>query len=386
MSETQKKKKILPFVLGTVFLLVAYFGVSKLIYVFGNEDTENAYLETNIASISPKTAGYVTAIMVSENQHVKKGDTLLRIDDRELTLKVQQAEIALRNAEANLIITRGNAGTADAGAQFAKANTATSESNVDAAAAGLITAQSNIDAAQARYWKANEDFKRYASLVADKAITQQQFDAIKAEKESSEAMYKAAQQQFVVLTKQTSVASKQADAGRGQENVAKNQAGVATKQIELAEILIEQRQSELEYARLQLSYAVLLSPCDGVVSKKSVQVGQLLTIGTPVCSVVDDHNLWLTANFKETQVAKMHVGDKVKVDVDAYPSIKFEGRIESIAAATGAKFALLPPDNASGNFVKVVQRIPVKIVITETSKQAIQLRAGMSAKAIVPVH
>lgn len=386
MSETQKKKKILPFVLGTVFLLVAYFGVSKLIYVFGNEDTENAYLETNIASISPKTAGYVTAIMVSENQHVKKGDTLLRIDDRELTLKVQQAEIALRNAEANLMITRGNAGTADAGAQFAKANTATSESNVDAAAAGLITAQSNIDAAQARYWKANKDFKRYASLLADKAITQQQFDAIKAEKESSEAMYKAAQQQFVVLTKQTSVASKQADAGRGQENVAKNQAGVATKQIELAEILIEQRRSELEYARLQLSYAVLLSPCDGVVSKKSVQVGQLLNIGTPVCSVVDDHNLWLTANFKETQVAKMHVGDKVKVDVDAYPSIKFEGRIESIAAATGAKFALLPPDNASGNFVKVVQRIPVKIVITETSKQAIQLRAGMSAKAIVPVH
>jgi membrane fusion protein (multidrug efflux system) len=386
MSETQKKKKILPFVLGTVFLVVAYFGVSKLIYVFGNEDTENAYLETNIASISPKTAGYVSAIMVSENQHVKKGDTLLRIDDRELTLKVQQAEIALRNAEANLKITRGNAGTADAGAQFAKANTATSESNVDAAAAGLITAQANIDAAQARYWKANEDFRRYASLVADKTITQQQFDAIKAEKESSEAMYKAALQQFVVLTKQTSVASKQADAGRGQENVAKNQAGVATKQIELAEIMIEQRRSELEYATLQLSYAVLLSPCDGVVSKKSVQVGQLLNIGTPVCSVVEDDNLWLTANFKETQVAKMHVGDKVKVDVDAYPSIEFEGRIESIAAATGAKFALLPPDNASGNFVKVVQRIPVKIVITETSKEAVQLRAGMSAKAIVPVQ
>jgi membrane fusion protein (multidrug efflux system) len=199
-------------------------------------------------------------------------------------------------------------------------------------------------------------------------------------------MYKAAQQQYVVLTKQTSVASKQAAAGRGQENVATKQAGVASKQIELAEIMIEQRRSELEYAKLQLSYAVLLSPCDGVVSKKSVQVGQLLNIGTPVCSVVQDDNLWLTANFKETQVAKMHVGDKVKVDVDAYPSIEFEGKIESIAAATGAKFALLPPDNASGNFVKVVQRIPVKIVITETSKQAIQLRAGMSAKAIVPVH
>jgi membrane fusion protein, multidrug efflux system len=384
MSDTKKKNKILPFVLGGVLLIGGYFGVTKLMYIFGNEDTENAYLETNIAAISPKTAGYVTAVKVKENQMVKKGDTLVTIDDRELKLRVMQAEIALKNAEANLGITRANAGTAGAGVSVAKSNVETTLGSTDAASAGIATAQANIEAAKARAWKAGEDFKRYSALLAEKAVTQQQFDAIKAEKDASEAQWNAAQRQLEVINKQVEVTRKQSNAGRGQENVAQNQASAANKQVELAQVLIEQRRSELDFAKLQLSYAVVLAPCDGVVSKKAVQVGQLLNVGTPICSIVDNQNLWITANFKENQVAKMAIGDKVKIEVDAFAKTEFEGEIESIAAATGAKFALLPPDNASGNFVKVVQRIPVKIII-KPNPNAGQLRAGMSAKAIVPI-
>jgi membrane fusion protein, multidrug efflux system len=384
MSDTKKKSNVLPFVLGGVLLVGGYFAVTKLMYVFNNEDTENAYLETNIAAISPKIAGYVTAIKIKENQHVKKGDTLITIDNRELKLRVQQAEIALKNAEANLGIMRANAGTAGAGVGLAKSNFETTVGSTEAASAGIATAQANIEAAKARAWKAGEDFKRYSALLAEKAVTQQQFDGIKAEKEASEAQFNAAQRQLEVINKQIEVTRKQSNAGRGQETVAQNQVTAANKQIELAQVLIEQRKSEVEFSKLQLSYSVVLAPCDGVVAKKAAQVGQLLNVGTPICSIVDDQNLWITANFKENQVAKMSVGDKVKVEVDAFPKTDFEGEIESIAAATGAKFALLPPDNASGNFVKVVQRIPVKIVI-KSPNSAGQLRAGMSAKAIVPI-
>jgi membrane fusion protein, multidrug efflux system len=379
-----KKSKILPIVIGAVLLTAGYFGVTKLIYIFSNEDTENAYLETNIAAISPKTTGYVTAVKVKENQLVKKGDTLITIDNRELRLRVQQAEIALKNAEANLGVTRANAGTAGASVTVAKSNYETTVGSIDAANAGVATAQANIEAARVRAWKANEDYKRYSALLTEKAVTQQQFDAIRAEKEASEAQYNASQRQLDAINKQVDVTRKQSNAGRGQENIAQNQVGVANKQIELAQVLIEQRRSEVEFAKLQLSYAIVLAPCDGTVAKKAVQVGQLLNIGAPICSIVDDKNLWITANFKETQVAKMNVGDKVKVIVDAYEKTEFEGEIESIAAATGAKFALLPPDNASGNFVKVVQRIPVKINIKTTNGSA-HLRAGMSAKAVVPI-
>lgn len=383
MAENTKKTKVLPLILGAVLLIAGIFIVRTLTYMFSNEETENAYLESNISTISPKTSGYVLEVRINDNQRIQKGDTLVLLDDRELRLRVQQAEIALKNAEVNLDITQANAGTAGTNVGLAKSNFETSVGSVDAVGAGIATAQANIDAAKARAWKANEDFKRYTVLLAQKAVTQQQFDAIKTEKDAADAILKGAERQLEAVSKQVDVAKKQSKAGLSQESVAKKQLGTAQQQIELAKVIIEQRKSELDFARLQLSYAALIAPCDGVVSKKAVQIGQLLNIGSPICSILDDQNVWITANFKETQVAKMHAGDKVKVKVDAYPKIDFEGEIESIAGATGAKFALLPPDNASGNFVKVVQRIPVKIILKQQPNTI--LRTGMSTKVIVPI-
>lgn len=420
-------KRIMPIVAGVVILGLAYFIGTKVMYSLHNEDTENAQLETTISPIVSRISGYVTSLKVAENQEVKKGDTLFIIDDRDLKLKVQQAEIALRSAEANVELVKANAmtsgsavvtsranlettsagvETANAGAESALAGVETANASIAIANAGVETANGNIEAAKIKVWKATQDYNRYADLLAKKSVTQQQFDNAKAEKESAEAQLlvaekqlnaakkqvELAQKQAIVVQKQVEIAQKQANvskkqtsSGKAQEAAAKTQENAASKQIDVAQVLIEQRRSELEFAKLQLSYCYVLAPIDGFISKKNIQLGQLVNAGAPLFSIVDESSIWVVANFKETQIAKMKVGDKVELKVDAFPQEKFEGEIESISAATGAKFALLPPDNASGNFVKVVQRIPVKIVIKTKETPGKQLRAGMNVKVVVPV-
>lgn len=430
MENSAKKnpaKRIMPIVAGVVILGLAYFIGSKVIHSMHNEETENAQLETNISPIVSRISGYVTALKVVENQEVKKGDTLFVIDDRDLKLKVQQAEIALKSAEANVEVVRANVATsgsavvtshanvettsagvesANAGAESALAGLESANASIAIANAGVETANGNIEAAKIKVWKATQDFNRYSDLLAKKSITQQQFDNAKAEKDGAEAQLavaekqlnqarkqvELAQKQAIVVQKQVEIAQKQANvskkqtgAGKAQEEGAKTQQNAAAKQVSVAEVVIEQRRSELEFAKLQLSYCYVLAPIDGFISKKNVQLGQLVNAGAPLFSIVDDSNIWVMANFKETQIARMKVGDKVELKVDAFPEDKFEGEIESVSAATGAKFALLPPDNASGNFVKVVQRIPVKIVIKSKGKDEKQLRAGMNVRVVVPI-
>jgi membrane fusion protein (multidrug efflux system) len=201
--------------------------------------------------------------------------------------------------------------------------------------------------------------------------TQQQFDNAKAAKDLAEKQMEQAQK---------AVATYQARLAASSSNV-----NVSEKNLKVAQIMVEQRQEELDLAKLNLSYATITAPCDGYVSKKNVQPGQLVSVGQNLFALVDESEMWVVANFKETQIEKMKVGQKVKIEVDAYPGKDFEGTIQSLAAATGSMFALLPPDNATGNFVKVVQRIPVKIVIDRNQNKDYPLRAGMNVKAIVKV-
>lgn len=442
-NTTQKTptKRIMPIVAGVVILGLLYFIGTKIMYSLHNEDTENAQLESSISPIVSRISGYVTALKVAENQAVKKGDTLFIIDDRDLKLKLQQAEIALKSAEANVELVRANVATtgsavitshanvettsagvesanagaesANASAESALAGVETANASISIANAGVETANGNVEAAKIKVWKATQDFNRYSDLLAKKSVTQQQFDNAKAEKEGAEAQLfvaekqlntakkqvELAQKQAFVVQKQANVAQKQAEVAQKQANVSKKQTGTgkaqeeaakiqqsaAGKQIGVAEVMIEQRRSEVDFAKLQLSYCYVLAPIDGFVSKKNIQLGQLVNAGSPLFSIVDESNIWVVANFKETQIAEMKVGDKVELKVDAFPKEKFEGEIQSISATTGAKFALLPPDNASGNFVKVVQRIPVKIVLKSKSEAGKQLRAGMNVKVVVPI-
>jgi membrane fusion protein (multidrug efflux system) len=354
--------------------------------MLNNEDTENSQLETNIVPVAPKVSGYVTEVLIKDNQQVKVGDTLVKIDDRDQKLRVLQAEINLKNAEANLALVKSNKNAVGANVNTSDASLQATSASVDAANSSVATANANVEMAKIRVWKATQDFNRYDMLLKEKSASQQQFDNAKAEKESAEAALKIAEKQALTAQSQAAATGKQIDISKSQKSAVQSQVSVAQSQITLAETQVQQRRAELDLAKLQLSYYAVTAPSNGVVSRKNVQIGQFLNVAQPLMSIVDDTNIWVIANFKETQVGRMKVGQKVKIKVDAYKNKDFEGTIESFAAATGAKFSLLPPDNATGNFVKVVQRIPVKIVLPTNVSAETPLRAGMSVDVVVPIN
>jgi membrane fusion protein (multidrug efflux system) len=286
----------------------------------------------------------VTNVSVVDNQVVRSGAALVTIDPREFELKVANTEAALRTAEVAL--------------ETAKAN----EHNVRAA---LAVAQSNAHAAEIAYGKAGDDLKRDKSLVQGGAITQQQYDATKAAFDAAAA---------------------QMETARNQVEVVRAQIATAQTQVEAATSQIAQKKNDLQFAQLQLDYTHIAAPADGRVSKKNVEVGQLVQAGQPLMAIAEDSTVWVTANFKETQLNEIRVGEPVEIEVDGYPDTTFVGQVESISAATGAKFALLPPDNATGNFVKVTQRVPVRIALRNVPTAPYTLRPGMSANVIVTVQ
>ncbi len=381
-----ENKKVIRFiVIGTVLSAAAFFGFKKASFMLNNEDTENSQIETNIVPVLPKISGWVTEVLVKDNQQVKTGDTLVKIDDRDLKLRVLQAEVALKNAESNVSLIAANAGTVNANVMTSDATIQVQNTGIAAGEAAVGTATANIEIAKIRVRKATQDFNRADQLLKEKSGTQAAYDNAKAEKESAEAAVVVAEKQVASAQVQVEAARRQTSIGNSQKNAAQTQVASAQQQINVARTQIEQRKAELELAKLQLSFAVVTSPMSGQVSRKNVQLGQLVNAGQPLMSLVDDTNVWVIANFKETQIGKMKVGQKVTIHVDAYAGKGFEGTIESFAGATGAKFSLLPPDNSTGNFVKVVQRVPTKILITDKATAEMPLRAGMSVGVVVPV-
>jgi membrane fusion protein (multidrug efflux system) len=306
-------------VLGLVVLAVAAgvaFGVKEIVFYQHHAETDDAQVEGHIDPVLPKISGFVTEVLVRDNQKVEAGQLLLKIDARDFQAKADTARAAFDNARAK-----------------------------------TAAAAANVSQARTQSLKAAADVARYAPLRAKEEISQQQYDAAKAAADSA------------------------ADA-----------VTAARMNVSAAEAEAAQKKADLAYAELQLSYASVAAPASGTISKKSVEVGQYVQAGQPLLAIVEDAETWVVANFKETQLKKMRVGQPVAIEVDAYPKAVFHGKVESFAAATGAKFALLPPDNATGNFTKVVQRVPVKIVFTDPPDPARPLRAGMSVNAIVRVQ
>ncbi len=382
----ENKKVIRYVVIGTVLSAAAFFGFKKASFILNNEDTENSQIETNIVPVLPKISGWITEVLVKDNQQVRAGDTLVRIDDRDLKLRVLQAEVALKNAESNVSLISANAGTVNANVNTSEATIQAQNTGIAAGEAAVGTATANIEIAKIRVRKATQDFNRSDQLLKEKSGTQAAYDNAKAEKDAAEASVVVAEKQVAAAQVQVESARRQTSIGSSQKNAAQTQVASAQQQVNVAKTQIEQRKAELELAKLQLSYAVVTAPMSGQVSRKNVQLGQLVNAGQPLMSLVDNANVWVVANFKETQIGKMKVGQKVKIHVDAYPGKDFEGTIESFAGATGAKFSLLPPDNSTGNFVKVVQRVPTKILITDKATAEMPMRAGMSVGVVVPVN
>ena len=356
----QKAKKRNPIFLVILILLVivgAWFGISKYIHGQHHEETDDAQISADITPVIPRVSGYIKEIKVNDNQYVKKGDTLVVIDDRDFVIKLQEAQAALAAAQSNL--------------QIAKATSNAAKANISTSAASVGTIDAQIDAARVNVWRTSQDYDRYSNLIKDHSITQQQY-------EQAEAAKQTAEKQLAILQEQKKQASTQTNAVAVQSNATAQQIGAANA-------VVEQRQVEVEAAKLNLSYTVVTAQQDGLVSKVNVQPGQVVQAGQSLFALVHSNNVWVTANFKETQINKMRVGQKVIVTADAYHKHEFEARLASFAPATGSTFSLLPPDNATGNFVKTVQRVPVRIEFTNPSDSLVrQLRPGMNVS--VDVH
>jgi membrane fusion protein, multidrug efflux system len=355
--EQPKKRKIFPIILSILVIGGAAFGITKYIHGLHHEETDDAQIDGSITPVIPRVSGFVTEVRVSDNQWVKKGDTLLTLDNRDFEIKVEQAEAALATAKENLDASR--------------ASTRAAAANVVSSQAAISTIEAQIETAKVNVWRATQDYERYNNLIKDHSVTQQQYEQALAAKQTAE-------RQLQVLVEQKNQAARQTSAVASQSQV-------SSRQVNISEAMIKQRQADVDEAKLNLSYTVVTAPQDGLVSKVNIQVGQYLQAGQSFFSIVHDNNVWVVANFKETQLDKMRIGQKVIVSVDAFSGHHFEAQLSSFAPATGARFALLPPDNSSGNFVKVVQRLPVKIEFSNPTDSLVKLlRPGMNVQ--VDVH
>jgi membrane fusion protein, multidrug efflux system len=353
----KKRNPIFIIILALLVIAATWFGISKYTHSQHHEDTDDAQVSADISPVIPRVAGYVTDVRVKDNQRVKKGDTLMILDSRDYQLKVDEAVAALEIAKTNL-------NSAKATTNAAKANIATSRASI-----GTVDAQ--IEAAAINVRRTTQDYERYNNLIKDHSITQQQFEQAEAAKQTAEKQLLILQEQKKQASQQTSAVAVQSDATASQVNI--------------ADATISQRQVAVDVAKLNLSYTVVTAPEDGLVSKVNVQAGQYVQAGQSLFSVVHSETVWVVANFKETQLDKMKVGQQVVIKADAYPDHKFQATLSSFSPATGSTFALLPPDNASGNFVKVVQRLPVKIEFTDGADSLVKrLRPGMNVE--VDVH
>jgi membrane fusion protein (multidrug efflux system) len=335
-KKSNKKLVIIVTVLGAILTI----GIIYFIIGANYENTDNAQLDADIIPIRSSVPGYIKTIHFKDNEVVKKGQLLITIDDTDLKTRVAQAQAALENSKANLLSVQSN-------------STAFSQ-NVDASVLNSSSVEQTINSTKARLTKTQEDFKRTENMFNAKAATQAQYDAAKADLDIAKAQYDGALSQYKSSTAQSQGVRSQAEGQKAQ--------------ITLAEAMVKQREAELELAKTQLEYATIEAPSDGIVTKRAVEEGQFITIAQPLCSTIDNTHLWVTANFKETQVNKLKPGQEVEIELDAFPDIKITGKVESFIGATGAKFSLLPPDNSTGNFVKIVQRVPVRIELTDYPK------------------
>lgn len=345
MENTQpsKKKNPLIFVMLGVAAIAAFFGIKSLIHNMSVESTDNAQIESRSVPVISRVAGYVDSLGVDDYELVKNGELLIKIDDQEYRLAVIQANADLMSAQADMTNAHAAYNNSLANKKVATANAAVQ---------------------QTRLSKAKTDLERDEALLKEGAVTQKQVD-------DTRAAYDGA--------------SKQYTANLEQINLASTQVAIADAQLQKVKALIETRKALLDQAQLKLSYCKISSPITGKIGKRGIEKGQFIQAGAPLFSIVNDENYWIIANFKETQLEKMKEGQEVDIVLDGYPDVDLKGKVSSFSQATGSKFALLPADNATGNFVKVTQRVPVKIEINDQEKYKEFLRAGLSAKIEVSV-
>ncbi|QEC67031.1 HlyD family secretion protein [Panacibacter ginsenosidivorans] len=341
LSQKKKGSIIRIIVLAVVLITGGIIAYSKISFAMAHETTDNAQVETQIAPVLPRISGYIKEITVQDYDSVKTGQLVATIDDDELQVQLLQMQADYKAAEADIL----NAKAALNNAQVS-----------------LRVNKGNITLNEVKQQQAKEDYERNQKLFADQAITKKQLD------DSRYAM---------------EVANQQVNNSGSDLTAADSRLSVLSASIQKAQAALEIKRAAIEQQKLKISYSKVYAPQSGKLGKKNVTAGQYVQAGTPLFSIVNDSTYWIVANFKETQIKKFHPGMPVEIALDAYTDLKLTGTIESLSDATGAKFSLLPPDNASGNFVKVTQRVPVKIAINDITKYKEILRAGLSAEITI---
>lgn len=337
MGQKGNKKKTL--MMTVIVAAVVIVAVTTILFVKNShyESTDDAQLDGNIASIKTSIAGYVKEIKFKDNQFVKKGDTLVVLDNDNLLTQVKIAETALENARASMDASKFKS--------FAVlANVATYENDAKSGQQSVVLAKANMD-------NAEKNYNRTVKLIAIKGVTQMQVDEATNKLQVAKANY-----QKTLHEQKASISS---------INFQKANFKSDGAQILVVASLIKQKESELQLAKENLAHTCIVAPFSGIITKRAVDKGEYLSVGQEICALIDNQNIWVTANFKETQLKNMRIGEKVEASVSAMPNVKFNGYVDSFTGATGAKFSLIPPDNASGNFTKVVQRVSIKIKLED---------------------
>jgi membrane fusion protein, multidrug efflux system len=384
--------------LGVVLLGVAAV-VVWLFVTAGRESTDDAQVEGHVVQISARVGGTIQRVSVEDNQRVAAGATLVELDPRDYQVAIDRARAELADAQATAAAARSgvpitttesasNVTTAHGSLDQARSMVEGAQKEIEAAHARLTTAQAKKREAEANGAKSTRDVERLRGLLAKDEVSQQQFDAASAAADAQRAAVDSAASQVAEAEAGVRVAESKLTQARAGEQQA--QAGVRTAQTGPQQVAatqaraaaaaakVEQQKAALEQAELNLQYATVKAPIAGVVSRKTAEAGQIVQTGQPLLALIPLENVWVTANFKETQLSDMKAGQKATVKVDAYGGKEFKAHVDSISAATGARFSMLPPENATGNFVKVVQRIPVKIVLEPGQDPDHLLRPGMS--------
>jgi membrane fusion protein (multidrug efflux system) len=388
------------------FILLALVVVGIIVaipvwaYYSSRESTDDAQVDGHIVPISPRISGTIMEVLVNDNQTVRAGQKLVLLDPADYQVALSQADAALATAEANTAESQVNVPITDINTSSQVRSTTTQVNSYEAAVssaqqavntarARLGVSQAALAQSEANYVKAQKDLQRYKDLVEKDEISHQDYDAAVAAEGANLAQVDSAKAEIVASQHTLDQAVAQLNQARAQlqtsiverrlsEQIRPRQQAVSEARFKQAQAQVQQRQADLNQAKLNLGYTIIRAPVDGVVSRKSAEPGMPVSPGQQIMALVPLDDIWVTANYKETQLKNVRVGQKVEIEVDTYGGRKYRGFVDSIAAASGARFSLLPPENATGNYVKVVQRIPVKIQLEPGENRDRSLRPGMS--------
>ncbi len=357
-QEPEKKKSPLRLIIILVVLIVGgIYGYTKIAFALSHETTDDAQVATQITPVLPRVSGYVKTIAVNDYDSVKTGQLLLELDDADLQTQLLQMVADSAAAEADIA-------NAKAALNNAEVSLGTNKGNIS-----LSNVSVSLDSTKVQ--QAQDDYNRNKNLYASQAITKKQLD---------DSKYALDQSQYTLQQAIQETKNSHSDYSTADSRIAVLAAGIAK-----AQAALNMKKAAIEQQELKISYTKIYAPESGKIGKRNITEGQFVQAGSPLFSIVDDSTYWIIANFKETQIKEFHDGMAVNIELDAYPDVKLSGSLASVSEATGAQFSLLPPDNASGNFVKVTQRVPVKININDADKYKDKLRAGLSAYVVVPV-